>query len=199
MPTAVSPTPPTESSDAPAASRAYRFSRMQYDAMVDAGVFAPTDQVELIHGQIVPMSPQSSRHTTTVERIRRVLDTHCPADAYVRTQYPLALGAASEPEPDVAVVPGSLEDHVDAHPTTASLVVEVADTSLAYDREVKRTLYAAHSIPTYWIVNLSSSCVEVYTDPKDDDYATKRTGTRNDRITLPFAASDITCSDILPK
>mgnify|MGYP000078784002 CR=1 FL=1 len=199
MPATVSPTPRTESSNAPASSRAYRFSRTQYERMVDAGIFAPDQQVELINGLIVPMSPQSSRHTITVERVRRVLDAHCPAGAYVRAQYPLALGAASEPAPDVAVVPGSLEGHVDAHPTRALLVVEVADTSLAYDREVKRTLYAAHGIPTYWIVNLSSSCVEVYTGPKDDDYATKRTGARNDRIPLPFAASDIACSDILPK
>ncbi|PEN09608.1 hypothetical protein CRI93_02445 [Longimonas halophila] len=196
MPTTVSPTPLTESSGAPATSRAFRFSRAQYERMVDAGIFAPDQQVELINGLIVPMSPQSSRHTATVERIRRVLDAHCPADAYVRTQYPLALGAASEPEPDVAVVPGSLEDHVDAHPTHALLVVEVADTSLAYDRNTKRPLYATHGIATYWIANLNASQLEVYTNPEADDYHTKRTFAPSSSV--PFADAVIAVSSLLP-
>jgi Uma2 family endonuclease len=199
MSTTVSPTPHTESSEAPVPARTYRFSRAQYERMVDAGVFAPDQQVELINGSIVPMSPQNSRHAAVTTRLLRLLMDACPEGYHVRSQVPLALGSASEPEPDVMIVPGSNEAYIDAHPTTASLVVEVADTSLAYDRDVKRTLYAAHSIATYWIVNLSSSCVEVYTDPKDDDYAAKRTRTRNDSISLPFADSDMVCSNILPK
>ncbi|PEN09609.1 hypothetical protein CRI93_02450 [Longimonas halophila] len=178
---------------------AHRWTRAQYEQMIEAGVFTPDQQVELINGSIVPMSPQNSRHAAVTTRLLRLLMDACPEGYHVRSQVPMALGADSEPEPDVMVVPGSNEAYIDAHPTTASLVVEVADTSLAYDREVKRTLYAGHGIPTYWIVNLSSSCVEVYTDPKDDDYAEKRTGSRNDSIPLPFAESDIACSDILPK
>ncbi|MFO8232758.1 MAG: Uma2 family endonuclease, partial [Longimonas sp.] len=127
MPATTSPPAPPDTRRAPSTLHAYRFSRAQYERMVDAGVFIPDQQVELIEGRIVPMSPQSTRHTITVERIRRVLDAHCPAAAYVRTQYPLALGSHSEPEPDVAMVPGSLEDHVAAHPSEALLVVEVAD------------------------------------------------------------------------
>jgi len=164
--------------------------------MVDAGVFVPDQQVELIEGRIVPMSPQNSRHTITVERIRRALERICPEDAYVRTQYPLALGSASEPEPDVAVVPGTLEDHLDAHPSEALLVVEVADTSLAYDRDTKRRLYAAHGIPTYWIANLNASALEVYTDPDAGDYRTKHTLTLDDSVRLPQTDASLPLTDI---
>ena len=201
MPT---PAPPpsrteTEPTSATASRLPYRFSRAQYEQMVEAGVFASTDRVELIHGQIAPMSPQSSRHTTTVERCRRTIERVCPPDSHVRAQYPLALGAAAEPEPDIAIVPGRVDDYEEHHPEDALLVVEVADTSLAYDQDTKRRLYATHDISTYWIVNLPSSCIEVYSDPHDGDYASKHTRQRNETLALPFADAVIACSDILPK
>lgn len=199
MPATTSPPAPPDTRRAPSTLHAYRFSRAQYERMVDAGVFIPDQQVELINGQIVPMSPQNSRHAAVTTRLLHLLMDTCPEGYHVRSQVPLALGSASEPEPDVIVVPGSNEQYIDGHPTTAALVVEVADTPLAYDRDVKRTLYARHGIPTYWIVNLSSSCVEVYFDPKDDDYASKQTRQRNDSLTVPFAESTIACSDLLPK
>ena len=204
MPTSTLPPPDTETSDVPAWHQPYRFSRAQYEQIVEAGVFAPTDRVELINGQIAPMSPQSSRHTTAVERCRRAVERVCPPDAHVRAQYPLALGTASEPEPDVAIVPGTIDDYEAHHPNKALLIVEVADSSLAYDQDTKRRLYASHNIPTYWIVNLPSACVEVYTDPRDGDYASKQTRQRNETLALPFATSSSTktvmaCSDILPK
>ena len=97
------------------------------------------------------------------------------------------------------VVPGSNEDFLDVHPETATLVVEVADTSLAFDQDTKRRLYAQHGIPTYWIVNLPSGCVEVYTHPSDGDYTAKHTVPRNERLSVPFADAVIACTDILPK
>ncbi|MES3631153.1 MAG: Uma2 family endonuclease [Longimonas sp.] len=189
--------PQIQGSDRTPLSHGYRFSRAQYERMVETGVLGPSDRVELIDGQIVPMGPQNSRHTITVERVRRVLDSCCPSEAYVRTQYPLALGDGSEPEPDVAVVPGTLDDHLDAHPSEALLVVEVADTSLAFDQDTKRRLYAQHGIPAYWIVNLPSGCVEVYTHPSDGDYTAKHTVSRNERLSVPFADAVIACTDIL--
>ena len=198
MPATASPPPRPDTRRARTALHPYCFSRAQYERMVDAGVFVPDQQVELIEGRIVPMSPQNSRHTITVERIRRALERICPEDAYVRTQYPLALGGASEPEPDVAVVPGTLEDHLDAHPSKALLVVEVADTSLAYDRDTKRRLYAAHGIPTYWIANLNASALEVYTDPDAGDYRTKHTLTLDDSVRLLQTDASLPLTDIFP-
>ncbi|MES3631152.1 MAG: Uma2 family endonuclease, partial [Longimonas sp.] len=122
------------------AAPAHRWTRAQYERMVDAGVLGPNDRVELIHGQIVPMGPQNSRHAAVTTKLMNTLVGICPDSHHVRSQVPLALGADSEPEPDVMVVPGSNEDFLDAHPTAATLVVEVAATSLAFDQDTKRRL-----------------------------------------------------------
>ncbi len=178
---------------------AHRWTRAQYERMVETGVLGPSDRVELIDGQIVPMGPQNSRHAAVTTCLLTTLVGMCPDSHHVRSQVPLALGTASEPEPDVMVVPGSNEDFLDVHPETATLVVEVADTSLAFDQDTKRRLYAQHGIPTYWIVNLPSACVEVYTHPSDGDYTAKHTVPRNERLSVPFADAVIACTDILPK
>lgn len=196
MPATASPPPRPDTRRARTALHPYRFSRAQYERMVDAGVFVPDQQVELIEGRIVPMSPQNSRHATVTTRLLHTLMEACPEGYHVRSQVPLALGGASEPEPDVAVVPGTLDDHLDAHPSEALLVVEVADTSLAYDRDTKRTLYAAHGIPTYWIANLNASALEVYTDPDAGDYRTKHTLTLDDSVHLPQTDTSLPLTDI---
>jgi Uma2 family endonuclease len=176
----------------------HRWTRAQYDQMVDAGVLTPDDRVELIDGYIVPMSPQNSRHATSVEMTRRALASACPSSMLVRAQFPLALGSASEPEPDLAVVPGSINDYVDQHPSEALLVVEVADSSLAKDREQKRLLYAQHGIPEYWIVNLVNGHLEVYRDPAAGDYKSKTTLERSDTVTLLFADAALAVADLIP-
>jgi len=119
-----------------------RWSRSDYDKMMEAGIFAPGERVELIDGEIVEMSPQHSAHSTAVSLSAEALCTAFGAGFDVRTRMPLALDLYSEPEPDVAVVPGSPRDYRDAHPTTALLVVEVADSTEAYDRDQKGSLYA---------------------------------------------------------
>jgi Uma2 family endonuclease len=176
----------------------HRWTRRQYEQMVDAGVLTTDDRVELLDGYIVPMSPQNSRHATTVELCRRALEKTCPASMVVRAQFPLALGSVSEPEPDVAVVPGALEDYVDKHPTEALLVVEVADSSLAKDRAQKRLLYARHGIPEYWLVNLIDQHLEVYRDPASGDYKSKTTLERSDAVTPRFADADLSVADLIP-
>jgi Uma2 family endonuclease len=176
----------------------HRWTRAQYEQMVDAGVLTTDDRVELIDGYIVPMSPQNSRHTTSVEMARRVLEQACPSTMLVRAQFPLAIGVASEPEPDLAVVPGSIDDYVDQHPSEALLVIEVADSSLAKDREQKRLLYAQHGIPEYWIVNLVDRHIEVYRDPAGGDYKSKTTLERSDTVTPPFADTALAVADLIP-
>jgi Uma2 family endonuclease len=142
-----------------------RWTRQEYDRMIAAGVLEPEDQVELIEGEILTMTPQRSPHATAVLLAQEALRGALGSGLHVRSQLPLALGQASEPEPDVAVVAGGVRDYSEGHPQRALLVVEVADTTLAYDRDVKGSLYARFEIPEYWLVNLREGCVEVYRDP----------------------------------
>ena len=161
-----------------------RWTRQEYERMTEAGVLTENDRVELIGGEILTVTPQKSPHATamvlTLEALRRVL----PPDLHLRSQLPLALGDDSEPEPDVAVVHGSMRDYRDAHPQSAQLVVEISESTLAFDRNVKGSLYARSGVPEYWIVNLVEAIVETYRDPAEDP--TARFGwsyARSDRIT----------------
>lgn len=133
--------------------------------MAEAGVFRPDERVELIGGRIVAMSPQNSPHATTLILVHDALRTIFSAGYVVRMQLPLDLSPSSQPEPDIAVVRGTARDYASAHPTAALLVVEVSDSTLAFDRGEKASLYANASIPEYWIMNLVDRRLEVYRDP----------------------------------
>lgn len=142
-----------------------RWTRAEYDRLIDAGIFQPDEHLELLDGEIITVTPQKSRHTTAVHAVAQALGAVFADTAYVRVQAPLALSESSQPEPDVAVVPGSLRDYRDEHPHTALLIVEVADTSLRLDRHTKGPLYARAGLPEYWIVNLNDGILEVYREP----------------------------------
>jgi Uma2 family endonuclease len=133
--------------------------------MAELGVLKPGERVELIGGRIVEMAPQHSPHFTAIRLVEEVLRVIFAAGYDVRTQGPLDLSPASQPDPDVAVVRGTVRDYTQAHPTTAELVVEVAESTLAYDRGEKASLYASAGIPDYWVLNLVDRCVEVLRDP----------------------------------
>lgn len=162
-----------------------RFTREEYYRMAEMGLFHG-ERVELIEGDIVRMSPVSPLHGEIVTLIAEKLWTLFGRGYRVRVQQPLAIGD-SEPEPDIAVVPGKPGDYREAHPTTAVLVVEVAQTSAEYDREVKAPLYARAGIPEYWIVNLDEGCIEVYRDPAPMGegyiYRSRRIYTQGEQIT----------------
>ena len=111
---------------------------------------------------------------------------------------PLALGRASEPEPDIAVVRGSPRDFMDAHPTAALLVVEVADSSAAFDRTRKQALYAQHEIKEYWLVDLGAEHLEVYRHPAESQYEEKTTLHRGETVTPPEGTKSIAVTDLLP-
>src|SRR5881409_3646293 len=142
-----------------------RWKRLEYERLVDRGVFEPGERVELIDGLLVVAEPQSSPHYTAIRLVERALARAFGEGWDVRTQAPIALDDASEPEPDVAVVRGELRDYVEAHPADPVLVVEVALTSLASDRVHKSSLYARAGRPEYWIVNLVDRVVEVRRAP----------------------------------
>ena len=174
--------------------------------MIDAGVLTTADRVELIDGEIVTMTPQKSRHATAVSLAQRVLGRAFGDDFIVRTQLPLALDPASEPEPDLAVVTGTPRDYRDAHPSTALLIAEVADASLAFDRSVKASLYARAGIADYWLLNLVESILQVHRNPdraidtaRGWRYAAITNHGAGDRV-APLARPDffVAVADLLP-
>jgi Uma2 family endonuclease len=145
-----------------------RFSRAEYDKLIDLGVFQPGEAVELLGGHLVVAEPQGAAHYTAVVKTARALQAAFGAGWYVRTQGPVGLDDESEPEPDVAVVPGGVEDYGRAHPSRVALIVEVAETSLAVDRQYKGSLYARAGVPDYWILNLVDRVLEIYREPRSD-------------------------------
>jgi Uma2 family endonuclease len=179
--------------------RPHRFSRDQYERMVEAGIFAPEDRLELLDGEIIAIAPQKSRHATAIRLLAEALRRCFDAGHDIRAQLPLALDDRSEPEPDIAVVPGSPRDYRDAHPRNALLVVEVADASLAYDRSRKLAAYARAGVPEYWILDLTGETLEVCRRPMGETYCERRILTPGERIT-PLAGNgvELGVAEVLP-
>lgn len=176
-----------------------RITREQYWRLVADGVIGPDDRVELLEGVIVSMSPQNPPHAAVVAALTRRLPG--VPSVSLRVQLPLDLSEFSTPEPDLAVVQGSAMDYAAAHPTTALLVIEVADSSLLQDRLSKSRIYARAGIPEFWVVNLRQRCIEVYRDPDRDVrcYAAseiRRAGERLEPTSLPGLS--IPVDEILP-
>jgi Uma2 family endonuclease len=142
-----------------------RWRRAEYERLVDLGVFVG-ERLELLDGLLVVQEPQRSPHAATTTHIGQVLASAFGAGWHARLHSPLALDDDSEPEPDVAVVAGAPLDDVDAHPSTAALIVEVAESSLRLDRRMKSGLYARAGLPEYWIVNLVDRLLEVHRQPE---------------------------------
>lgn len=141
--------------------------RVEYERLVDLGAFEG-EPLELIGGQLIVAEPKGSPHAAAVGMASDALRAALPPGWIVRIQDPLALDDESAPEPDLAVVRGSHADYRHAHPAQAALVVEVAESSLPFDRVQKGSLYARAGIADYWIVNLVDRVVEVYRDPGAD-------------------------------
>lgn len=181
------------------APRLHRFTRERYERMIDAGIFGQGDRIELLDGEIVEMAPQKSRHATAVTLVAEALRAAFGAWHVVRVQLPLALGPDSEPAPDVAIVPGAPRDYVSSHPQTAELIVEVADTTLAYDRGRKLAAYARVGIAEYWIVDVSVGTVELCRRPQGDVYLDRQVLRPGGRVSpLAAVAASVAIADLLP-
>ena len=146
-------------------TRTRRWSRREYERLVDADIFRPGERLELLAGHLVVREPQGSLHATAVGLAEDALRTCFGPGWVVRVQMPIALDDDSEPEPDVAVVPGTRRDYELAHPSRPVLLVEVAESSLDDDRGDKAGLYARAGVPEYWIVNLVDRVLEVRREP----------------------------------
>lgn len=179
-----------------------RMTVERYFALVDEGLLDPDDRVELLGGVVVAMSPRNPPHDTVVSLVDRALSRAVGERAAVRCQCSIILGRYSAPEPDVAVVAGRERDYLTAHPQSALLVVEVADTSLAQDRLTKGALYAAAGIPEYWIVNLRADCVEVLRAPEPEAgrYRERTVVGHGERLGLvALPGVEIAAGDFLPR
>ncbi|MBE0436613.1 MAG: Uma2 family endonuclease [Methylomicrobium sp.] len=153
----------------------------------EAGIFPPASRLELINGEILEMSPIGCNHAGHLNRIlNRLLNIVSGDVAIASVQNPLQLGDLSEPEPDFMLLKPNPDFYSTRHPVAADvlLLIEVADSSLEFDRNQKMHLYALHRIPEYWLLNLNEASVEVYRKPAGDLYAEKRTLVSGDSIAL---------------
>jgi Uma2 family endonuclease len=151
----------------------FRWTVDRYHQAVAAGMLLPDDRYELIEGELITVVPPKPPHTAIVKRLHRFLLLNLDGNAYdVSSQQPVNLAPDSHPEPDVMVAQGPPSRFDDRHPTPADmlLVVEVADTSLQYDREIKVPLYARYAIPEVWVVDVADRAIDVYREPSQASY-----------------------------
>lgn len=167
-----------------------------YYRMAEAGILGPRDRVELIDGEIIDMVPIGSAHGGKTIRLTWLF-ARAVADGLVlaSVQGPLRLDAYNEPEPDLLLLRPRADHYQARHPSAADvlLVIEVADSSLAYDRTVKVPLYAKFGIPELWIVNLPERAVEIYAEPRDGGFTVheqQRKGVLTPRL-VPTVAIDV--------
>ena len=151
--------------------RTRRWTRKEYHRLGELGILPEDEPVELLDGQLIVAEPKGRPHIVVVRLTAQAL-TRAFGDGWlVYAQDPIALDDDSEPEPDVIVVPGGELDYLEDHPARPALVVEVAETSLSYDRGRKGSAYARAGLADYWIVNLVDWRIEVYRRPGTDSSA----------------------------
>lgn len=186
--------------DASVTPAVHRFTRDEYHRMATTGLFAD-QRVELLDGEIIIMSPKLTSHSYAVTRLMYTLIPAFGAGAIVRVQDPVVLNDRSEPEPDLVVCQADPGQYKQAHPRADQvlLIIEVADSSLSYDRTRKAKAYAQSSIPEYWIVNLQDRQIEVLTEPipQSSCYRQQRLVLVGDRFTLSDGSS-LLVDDIIP-
>ncbi len=181
----------------------YRLSVEQYHRMAEQGILTQEDRVELIDGYLVKKMTINPAHGSTVQWLTLWLIRVVPTGWIPRVQLPITF-ATCEPEPDLAIVVGSDTSFRTNHPSPSEtvLVVEVADSSLSVDRDVKANLYAEAGIPEYWLVNLVDKCVQVFTQPTPQGYGQERVLQAGDDLVLSLQGEEISrrrVAELLPE
>ncbi len=171
----------------------HTFTVDDYHRMLEAGILTEDDRVELICGEIIAMAPIGSRHATCVDGFNELLGESLRRRAVVRVQNPITIGESSEPQPDISLARPPRSRYAAAHPTPPDVffVVEVSDTTILFDREMKLPLYAKAGIPEVWIVDLTARRVETYRDPTPYGYREPRYLYLGDTLS-PAAFPDVT-------
>jgi Uma2 family endonuclease len=144
-----------------------------YHRMSELGILDPNERTELIAGQITLMVAKGTPHVITLQLLASELFGQLGTTALIRTQDPIHLDDSSEPEPDLVIVRGEILDYVDRHPQPADihLLVEVADSTLSYDCQVKDKTYAKAGISEYWVIDLKNRQFHIFRDPQPTGYA----------------------------
>ncbi len=184
--------PPLAVSSGP---RPVRWTCADFHRFGDMGIFEGR-RAMLIDGVILEQGPMNPPHAITLGLVEEALRTAFGTGWWLRQQLPLILGLDTDPEPDLAVVPGRPRDYVQ-HPTTAVLVVEVADSSLDFDTNDKRLLYARAGIREYWVVDINGRNLLIFRDPQAGDYTTHQMLGSVDTVTPLATPGMIRVADLL--
>ena len=171
----------------------------EYNRMLEVGILTEDDNVELIRGEIVEMSPIGSRHAACVNRIANLLPSMLFGKVIISTQNPVVLDDLSEPEPDIAILKMT-EDYYDSQnprPNDVLCLIEVADTTILQDREIKIPLYAEAGIPECWLIDLEKDSIEVYKNPSQGVYKNREIKLKGDNIYLAYLDITIQVSSII--
>ena len=164
--------------------RKHSFTVDEFAKMGEAGIFTEDDRVELIDGEIREMAPIGSLHAGVVDRLNVTLVELLRRSAIVRVQNPLELDLHNEPQPDISILASRDDYYTAGHPKPGDtlLVIEVADSSLAYDLQEKAPRYARSMVPEVWVVDLVAEVVRVFTKPGPSGYANERVAARGGTI-----------------
>ncbi len=174
------------------------FTIEDYHKMAEAGVFAPDERIELIGGQLYPMSPAGHKHTTIIMQLTRVLMNHFGNEYDIGIQTPVTLDDESEPEPDAAVVRRYRKGESPHKPTSRDvfLLIEVSDTTFVFDRDVKLPRYASATIPEVWLIDVHRDTITQYHTPRNGVYTRSAVYQHGD-IILTTLGVEIPADDIL--
>jgi len=186
--------------------RTRRWTRLEYERLVDLGMFRPDERLELVGGELTVREPQGGPHALAIELVGDALRSAFGPGWRVRTQLPVALDDESEPEPDFSVVAGAPREAIAIIPSRPVLIVEVAEASLSFDRDQKGSLYARAHVPDYWIVNLIEGVLHVHREPRSAPeapygwrYADVQTLGRHDSVgPLAVPSARIAVANLLP-
>lgn len=177
----------------------HRLTVDEHYGMADAGLLAPDARVELIEGGIFDLAPQKSRHASVVNVLAARLREAVGGRAWVTSHTPLRLTLRSEPEPDLMLLRVRADAYRDSHPTAADvlLLIEVADSSARYDREVKVPLYARHGVAEVWLVDVDAQSVRFYRRPDHETYTDITASETPGSTALPHLADEVGLSGLL--
>jgi Uma2 family endonuclease len=171
----------------------------EYDRMIELGIYTENDRIELLNGEIIELMPKGPKHTSANSRLVRFFIRLFSEKVIVRSQDPIWLDGVSEPEPDLVLAKWNETEYAEGHPTPADifLIMEISDTTLAYDRETKAKAYSRNGIQQYLLLNLQNETLEEYREPSEDGYQFKCTLRKGDSLNLTaFPEVEIKIDDL---
>ncbi|WP_427162829.1 Uma2 family endonuclease [Aliinostoc sp. HNIBRCY26] len=176
-----------------------KFTVDQYHKMIESGILTADDRVQLIRGEIIEMSPIGTKHASCVKRLNKIFANKLGDRVLIAIQDPVELDDSSEPQPDVALIKPRDDFYENAHPQPQDifLLVEVADSTIQFDREVKIPLYAIANISVVWLIDINEQTIEVYQQPTVTGYQQIQKFTRGETLVIPgFPDVKITVDEI---